>query len=290
MHYLLRRLGLYGIAAWVALTVNFLLPRAMPGDAATAMFGRAQGKMSPEALEALREAYGFTNEPLLEQYLTYLSHLLSGDLGVSIARNFEPVTSVLATGLQWTLLVAGTALVISFFIGTLLGILVAWRRGGLLDEVLPGSIFLGAFPYFWLAMLFVYVLGFKAGLFPVRHAYSAHLTPEWSVVFVADMMAHAFLPVLSIVLASLGGWLLGMRNTMIAVLDTASIKLAWAKGLSPGEWSYSTPQETPCSPTSPGSGWRSGLSLGGHCSPRSSSPILDRATSSSRRFGPRTTR
>ena len=106
MHYLIRRLGLYGVAAWMALTVNFLLPRAMPGDAATAMFGRAQGKMSPEALEALRKAYGFTDEPLLDQYLTYLAHLLSGDLGVSIARNFEPVTSVLATGLQWTLLVA----------------------------------------------------------------------------------------------------------------------------------------------------------------------------------------
>jgi peptide/nickel transport system permease protein len=234
MHYLVRRLGLYGVAAWVAVTVNFVLPRAMPGDAASAMFGRAQGKMSPEALEALREAYGFTDEPLLEQYFTYLSHLLSGDLGVSIARNFEPVTSVLATGLQWTLLVAGTALVISFILGTLLGILVAWRRGGLLDETLPGAlIFLGAFPYFWLAMLFVYVLGFKTGLFPVRHAYSAHLTPDWSLIFIADMMAHAFLPVLSIVLASLGGWLLGMRNTMIAVLGTASIKLAWAKGLAP---------------------------------------------------------
>lgn len=264
MKYLLKRLALYLVAAWVALTINFLLPRAMPGDAATAMFGRAQGKMSPEALEALKEAYGFNGKPLYEEYFTYCSHLFQGDLGVSIARNFRPVSEVLATGLQWTLLVAGTGLIISFLVGTLLGIWVAWRRESLLDDILPSLlIFLGAFPYFWLAMVLVYVLGFRMDLFPVRHAYSSHLTPDWSLTYILDMMAHAFLPILSIFIASLGGWVLGMRNTMIAVLDTDSIKLAWAKGLSRPRVVFQYAARNALLPNLTGFGMALGFVLGG---------------------------
>ena len=85
MRYLLVRLGFYALAAWVSITLNFFLPRMMPGDAATAMFGRFQGKMSPEALSALKEAFGFTGAPLIEQYGTYLAHLFRGDLGISVS-------------------------------------------------------------------------------------------------------------------------------------------------------------------------------------------------------------
>ena len=97
----------------------------------------------------------------------------------------------------------------------------------------PALVFLGALPYFWLSMVALYVLGFTLGWFPLGHAYSDDLTPRWSFAFFADVVAHAVLPVGSIVLATLGGWLLSMRNTMITILGSDYVNLARAKGLHP---------------------------------------------------------
>jgi peptide/nickel transport system permease protein len=234
MSFLLRRLGFYAVAAWAAVTLNFFLPRLMPGDPATALFARFRGRLGPEALAALRETFGLTQEPLWRQYLTYLGHALRGDFGVSVAYFPAPVSQVIGAGLLWTLFLAGTAVVVSFAIGTLLGVAAAWWRRGWLDGILPSAlVFLGALPYFWLAMVALYGLGFTLGWFPLGHAYSDHLAPGLSPAFLADVAAHAVLPVGSIVVATLGGWLLSMRNTMITVLGSDYVNLARAKGLSP---------------------------------------------------------
>lgn len=235
MRYLLRRLGFYLIAAWVALTINFFLPRLMPGDPATALFARFKGRLSPEALQALREAFGLTDAPLWKQYFTYLAHVLQGDFGTSVTYFPSSVGSVIVTGLIWTLFLAGTAVILSFAIGTLIGIAVAWWRGGWADTILPAFFaFLGAFPYFWLAMLALYVLGFDWGLFPLGHAYSDDLSPAFTAEFIVDVLRHAALPIATVVLATLGGWVLGMRNAMISVLGSDYVALARAKGLPPG--------------------------------------------------------
>ncbi len=232
MRFLLRRLGFYLVAAWAAVTLNFFLPRLMPGDPATALFARFRGRLGPEAMQALRETFGLTHEPLLRQYVTYLAHALHGDFGVSIAYYPAPVVQVIGTGLLWTVLLAGTAVVVSFALGTLLGVAAAWWRRGWADAVLPPVlVFLGAFPYFWLAMVALYVLGFTLGWFPLGHAWSDDVTPAPTPAFLADVAAHAVLPVASIVVATLGGWLLSMRNTMIAVLGSDYVGLARAKGL-----------------------------------------------------------
>lgn len=232
--YALRRLGFYLLAAWVAVTVNFFLPRLMPGDPASALFARFQGKLEPAAIDALREAMGLTDGSLLDQYGTYLGHLFQGDLGLSVAYFPSPVSDVIGRGLVWTLVLSGSAVVIAFTLGTLLGAIAAWRRGRLLDTVLPPALaLLGAFPYFWLAMLLLSALGFGLGLFPLRHAYSPHLEPAFTWTFIGDVMAHAFLPVASIVMATLGGWMLSMRNVMVSVLGTDYVRLARAKGLEP---------------------------------------------------------
>jgi len=233
MRYVLRRLGFYLIAAWVSLTLNFFIPRLMPGDPASAVFARFKGMLNPEALSALREAFGFTNEPLHAQYLTYLQHLFRGDLGISVVRFPTPVSDVIGESLKWTLLLAGTAVVFAFALGTLLGIVAAWRRGGWLDSIAPPAlIFLGAFPYFWLAMLLLYVFGFLFGWFPLRSAHADGLTPGFDWAFVSSVGTHLVLPGLTIVAASLGGWMLSMRNTMIGVLAEDYISMAQAKGLS----------------------------------------------------------
>lgn len=241
MKHLLRRLAFYLLAAWVSLTLAFILPRLMPGDPASHLFGRFKGQLDPAALESLRKAFGFTDAPLWSQYWTYVSHVLRGELGVSVAHFPAPVTEVIGTSLLWTVFLAGVAVIISFVLGTTLGVITAWRRGGWLDEISPPIlILLGAFPYFWLAMLALYVFGFSLGWFPVRHAYGDHATPGFNLTFIVSVITHATLPAATIVVATVGGWMLSMRNTMVAVLGEDYITLAVAKGLSNRRvrWSY----------------------------------------------------
>lgn len=231
---LLRRMGLYAIAAWFALTLNFLLPRMMPGDPAQALFARFQGRLEPAALEALTVTLGVSTAPLGEQYLTYLGQLTRGELGISLVYFPSPVSEVIAGGLGWTLFLAGGALVVAFTLGSALGALAAWRRGGWLDTIAPPLLsFLGAFPYFWLAMAAVWLLGFQLRWFPVRHAYGPEVNPGFTLAFTASAVRHALLPGATMVLASLGGWVLTMRNAMMGVLDDEPIRFAQARGLPP---------------------------------------------------------
>ena len=233
MKFLLRRIGFYLVAAWASLTLAFFLPRLMPGDPATALYARFHGKLKPEAIEALRNALGFSHDPLWKQYLTYLSHVLRGDLGVSVSYFPASVVDVIGVALGWTMLLTGVAVVISFLIGTLLGIYASWKRNGALDRIAPSLLnFLGAFPYFFLAMVALYVFGLILHMFPLRHAYADELAPAFSPAFVWSVATHAFLPAATVVIATLGGWMLNMRSTMVAVLGEDYITLAHAKGLS----------------------------------------------------------
>lgn len=264
MRYLLKHLGLYMLAAWASLTLNFLLPRMMPGDPASAMFGRFKGQLQPEALLALREAFGFTNEPVLTQYVKYVSHMLRGDLGVSVAYFPAKVTTVIGTGLMWTLFLTGFAVVLSFVLGTLLGVYAAWRRGGYLDSILPPTlVLLGAFPYFWLAMIGLYFLGFVLDWFPLRHAYDDALVPGLSLPFIGSVLEHLALPATVIVVATLGGWMLGMRNTMIGVLSEDYITMAQAKGLSQRRIMFSYAARNALLPNVTGFGMALGFVLSG---------------------------
>lgn len=264
MRFALRRLGFYALAAWVALTLNFVLPRLMPGDPASALFARFKGRLSPDAIDALREAFGLTDAPLLSQYLTYLSHALRGDLGVSVAYFPAPVSQVIGTGLGWTLFLAGSALAISFALGTALGVAAAWWRGGALDRALPPAFaLLGSFPYFWLAMAALYVLGFQLQWFPLGHAYGDDLAPSWTPAFALEVARHAALPIATLVLATVGGWMLSMRNTMVAILGADFVNLARAKGLSPRRVVLRYAARNALLPSVTGFGMALGFVLGG---------------------------
>jgi peptide/nickel transport system permease protein len=140
---------------------------------------------------------------------------------------------VIGTGFVWTMLLGITALVVSFIIGNIIGIMGSWKRGGLVDSILPPLlIFIGAFPPFFLALMGLYFLGLQMGWFPMRHAYDDALTPTLSLAFLGSVITHLLLPALTIILVSLGGWALGMRNTMIGVLAEDYVTMAEAKGLS----------------------------------------------------------
>lgn len=233
INFLFRRLGFYFIAAWAALTLNFFIPRLMPGDPATIIFARFRGLVKPETIEALRKTFGLNDTPLIQQYFSYLKSMLSGDLGVSIAYYPEKVSTIISSALLWTVFLAGTSLILSFSIGTLLGTIIGWNRNSKLDSSLPPLLaFLGAFPYFWLAMLTLYVFGFELSWFPLGRAYSNDVVPGLNFNFISSMIYHAFLPALTMVFASIGGWMLSMRSTLISTLGSDYITFAHAKGLS----------------------------------------------------------
>lgn len=234
MRFVLRRLGFYLVAFWATITLNFFLPRLMPGDPVTRMFAQAAGQMTPEEIEQLRRLFGLDESSLWQQYLNYIRDIFTGNMGISISRFPTPVTEVIGGTIGWTVLLGGVALIIAVIIGNVLGIVAAWRRGGVLDSFFPPLlIFIGSFPYFWLAMGALYLFGMVLGWFPLRHAFPAGSVPGWTGQFVSDVAFHLVLPALTIVVVSIGGWMLAMRNTMIATNAEDYIVMAEAKGLRP---------------------------------------------------------
>jgi peptide/nickel transport system permease protein len=233
MRHLLRRIGFYLVALWASLTLNFIIPRLAPGNPAEAIMARFQGRLNPAATQALLLQFGVTHDPLWVQYFQYLNNLLHGNFGLSVTYFPTPVSEVLANELPWTLTLIGCSALISFVLGSLIGVFVAWKRGSFLDSFVPPFLtFFSAIPYFWLALIFLYVFAFTLNWFPLNGGYSMGITPDWNSDFFLSAIQHSILPSFTIVLSSIAGWLLGMRNTMITTLSEDYVLMAEAKGLS----------------------------------------------------------
>ncbi|WP_055045921.1 ABC transporter permease [Devosia sp. A16] len=234
MYYIAKRLAFYVLAAFVAITVNFFLPRLTPGDPASTIVATYSTSLNAESLAALKAAYGLTDEPLLQQYVTYLGNVLRGDFGRSLSNFPAPVMAVIGAGFGWSILLGLTSVLLSFVLGSVLGAIAAWRRGGWFDRLTPPVLlFLGSFPYFFLALLLFYVFCFKLGWFPMGNAYSSVNPPALNLQGIGDILMHLIAPAFTIVLVSLGPWTLNMRNAMIGVLSEDYLTLAEAKGLKP---------------------------------------------------------
>jgi peptide/nickel transport system permease protein len=233
VHVISRRIGFYIATAIAAVTVDFLIPRVMPGNPVAAVLARMQGQViTPATLRALEVQFGAnTREGTWGQYMHYWSNLVHGNLGTSTSNGLVSVTSVIRGALPWTLGLVGTATVISFVAGTLLGVLVAWRRGSWLDNLLPATTFFQAAPYFFLAFLAIDLFSIKLGWFPPGSARNNLDFPAWNWTYISDVLDHAVLPALTIVVASAAGWIVGMRNVMITTMDEDYVLIAQAKGL-----------------------------------------------------------
>ncbi|MGA3218910.1 MAG: ABC transporter permease [Acidimicrobiales bacterium] len=234
MVFLIRRLVFYIVAAWFALTVNFFIPRAMPGNAVEVMMSKFPS-LQPSAYKALVAALGVgRGGSLLHQYSTYLADVFQGHFGTSLSEYPANVSTLLAQTLPWTVVLVGTATIFSFALGTLLGIVAAWRRGGWLDRVLPALGFFQAVPYFFLAILIVDLLAVHLHWFPASGGYNGveGTTPGWNWSFIQSALDHSVLPALTIALASTFGWMLQMRNVMLMTVSEDYVLVAEAKGLS----------------------------------------------------------
>jgi peptide/nickel transport system permease protein len=242
MRFVLRRLGFFVVTLWAAVTLNFLIPRLMPGNAALAMMSRYKGRLQPQALHAIEIAFGInTHESLIHAYFTYLGNIVRGRFGISLTFFPDSVSHQVLQALPWTLGLVGATTILAFLLGTLIGLVSAWRRGGFLDGALPPIfVITSAFPYFWLALLAIWLFSIKLGWFPESGGYDVTTNVAWSWPFVGDVLKHSVLPAATILLTSIGGWILTMRNNTISVLAEDYVRMARAKGLKPWRimWTY----------------------------------------------------
>lgn len=234
--FLARRFGFYLAAAWSAITLNFFLPRLMPGNASGAIIVKLESvsgqQMSADQVEAIQKIFGNPHANLFSQYVAYLGQLAHLNLGVSISNYPTPVSDLLWQGLPWTLMLVGVTTVLAFIIGTGLGALAGWKAGSRFDTIVsPLTTFISAIPYFWTALLALYFFGFQLGWFPLSGGYDPDLASGFSPAFALSVMRYGALPAATIVFSALGGWLLGMRNMTVTTVREDYVLLAQAKGL-----------------------------------------------------------
>ena len=242
MPFILRRIAFYAVAAWVALTLNFFIPRAMPGNAVQAVMSKFPN-LTPSAYRALEAMLG-VGKPgsIWHQYWAYLVDVSHFNFGVDVSQYPASVSSLLVQTIPWTITLVGMATLIAFFAGTALGIMAGWRRGGWLDRTLPGLMFFQAMPYFFLALILLELFAVRSHVFPLGQGYTGGLIPGWHWDFISSAIYHSLLPAFTIVIASVAGWMLQMRNLMLTTIGEDYVLAAQAKGLPNRRviWTYAT--------------------------------------------------
>jgi peptide/nickel transport system permease protein len=235
VRFALRRVGMFLFTLWTALTLNFFIPRFMPGNPLQTLEARSKGRISPAALSDMLASFGYKqNANPLEQYLAYLGHMFSGSWGVSLTVSpGAPIRSMVLGALPWTVGLIGLTTVLAFVIGTVVGIVAGWRRGGALDAWLPSAFVVStAFPYFVVGLILISIFSVSLDWLPNDFTYDTDIVPGLSPGFIGSVLQHAVLPALALMITSIGGWVLTMRNNMITTLAEDYIRMGRAKGLS----------------------------------------------------------
>lgn len=232
-----KRIGQSVFTIWAVTTITFGLTRFLPGgpvEFIKARLLRQNQNVNEERINRLVEVYTNVNPdtPPVEAYFDYIFQLVQGNLGRSLYYQ-EPVSNVLAEALPWTVFLMSIAVTLMFAIGILLGALMAYFEGGPFDSITSsGSTIAMSIPYYLIAVIFLYLFGYIAGVFPTGGRYSSGLEPAISIKFAADALYHAVLPVVSIVIPGFGGPALQMRGNSISVLGENYLRVARLRGLS----------------------------------------------------------
>jgi peptide/nickel transport system permease protein len=236
--YLARRLGVFLLVVWVTATINFVVPRLAPGDPVQAVLSRleAQGSKVEDSavmIEQYRKLFGL-DDPLWVQYLRYLGNLFQLNLGYSLTYFPASVWDIIRNALPYTLGLLTITTLLSFGIGIIAGALLVWRATPRSARLfIPLLMILAPIPYYLLAMLLLFFFAFTLRLFPHSGTVSIGriATGGLDLGYLLDIGYHSLLPALSIILASAGGWALGMRGMMVTVQGEDFLTLAEAKGL-----------------------------------------------------------
>lgn len=235
---IIKRIGMMFFVIWVAASINFVLPKLSPKNpiedklAQHAESGAQMNDIS--ALVKSYEARFGLDQPLWKQYVHYVSDLASFDLGYSITYYPTRVSDMILKALPWTLGLVLVSTAISFTLGSVLGALVSWRGAPRwIGRVAPGFMVLAALPYYLFGLVLIYVFAFTWKLLPLSGGYSLFAIPQWDWGFASDVLMHAILPALSIVLTSIGTWALAMRGMMVTVQGEDYMVYAEANALKP---------------------------------------------------------
>jgi len=234
--YFTRKIGTYVVAFWFAGTVDFLIPRLMPGDPIQSYLGSFIGANTTitqyRALYAqFSKAFGL-NVPLWDQYWNFWDGVLHGHMGISISQSGLPVTSVIRGAAIYSLILLVPAIVLAYVLGNRIGAAAA-RRKALDNTVLPVGYLFQSSPYPWLALAAAFYLGAVAHWFPISGGYAPNMLPDWTNWhFIVSVMYHWFLPFLTVFLVSFGGWAIGMRSLVIYELETDYARYLRALGAS----------------------------------------------------------
>ena len=235
MRWFAQRLVVYAVALWVALTINFLLPRLMPGDPIAGLLAHlnpSQLSANPGLIQTYQALLGGGHHSIWQDYVTYLHRVVHFDFGLSTSNYPTPVSEVVGRTLPYSIFLVGVAFLLAFFLGTAIGMIAAWRRGRVVDTVaVPGFMVLGAFPAFFTALIGLWLFGLELHWFPIQHAYDIGLTPGFNWAFLSSAFRHSQLPILVIVAAYTGAWVLNMRTVMINTIAEDYVTMAHAKGL-----------------------------------------------------------
>lgn len=236
---IITRLLLLVAMVWTAATVNFIVPRLTERDpiAERLMQIAAQGGGTlagiQDMVQSYHERFGL-GQSLWTQYVRYLGSVLRFDLGYSITNYPTRVADQIAYALPWTIGLLGTATLIAFTVGSMLGALAAWPQASrLFRNVMPLFIVLSAIPFYLVGLVLVYFIGFRLGWLPSSGGHELTAMPNLSWSFALDVLRHSILPAFSIVIASIGTWALGMRGMMVSVQGEDYMTFADAKGLRP---------------------------------------------------------
>ncbi|MBZ0298096.1 MAG: ABC transporter permease [Anaerolineae bacterium] len=234
--YLLNKAFWFFLAFFIALIFNFLLPRLMPGNPVDAIVGQMAtgGGLSGEAQQRIYAAYiaefGL-DQPITSQFVTYVSRLAQGDLGISFARSPARVQQLIGQALPWTIALQLPAIIIGWTLGNILGALAAYKKGWLDRGLFPTSMFISSMPYYCLSIILLYVLAVFWPIFPAGGGYSYALTPALNWTFFSSVMEHYWLPFLSLVVIFVGGQAIGMRAMSIYELDADYVRFSRSLGV-----------------------------------------------------------
>lgn len=237
MRYFVRRFLFFLLTLWAAVTLNFIIPRLQPGDPAQTIVSKMVGQtraVDPAEVAAIRAMLGTPDTSLGQQYIDYLRNLVQLRFGVSYTYFPYSVTHMIAESIWWTVILVGVTQIIGFVVGTLLGAVAAWKRNSTFDSIVSlGLNFIGTLPFFWIALLLLYVFSFKLAWLPTSGGFSGEATREISWAYTLDILKHSILPAMAILITAPIGWVMGMRNNMIQTLREDYTRLAIAKGLKP---------------------------------------------------------
>lgn len=234
--YIGRRFLLLLLTVFIAMTVVFFVPRMVPGEPMTAIFANMAsvgGSMNAQAMIAEYRARFGLDDPLWMQYISFWRELLRGNLGISISNFPAPVSALLLRALPWTIGLLTVTTVLSWLIGSVVGAVVGWRgrEAGAFRFIVPVALLLYTTPYYIFALILIFLFAFHWPIFPLSGAYAVGSRPGLTMPFVLDVLHHAMLPALSILLVSLGWWFLSMRSLIVGLKGEDYILNAEARGL-----------------------------------------------------------